>query len=127
VDLDRLLAAAGAAAEASLACGRHRRLVERGVAAGDGERVRREPEGAVLYRAVQAVWGTFVGGVEARERSVPRFCVREVEAFLRCGALARRHDGGGDDEGSADGAPVRAGSETAEASGDVSWGVGAGV
>ena len=29
-----------------------------------------------------------MGGVEARERSAPRFCTREVEAFLRCGVLA---------------------------------------
>jgi len=55
---------------------------------GDGERVRREPEGTVLYRAVQAAWGSFVRGVETVERSVPRFCVREVEGFLRCGVLA---------------------------------------
>jgi hypothetical protein len=50
--------------------------------------VRREPEGTALYRAVQAAWGSFVGGVEANERSVPRFCTREVDAFLRCGVLA---------------------------------------
>ncbi len=50
--------------------------------------MRREPEGTVLYRAVQAAWGSFVGGVEANERSVPRFCTREVDAFMRCGVLA---------------------------------------
>ena len=55
----------------------------------EGGRVRREPEGTVLYRAVQAAWGTFVGSVEAGERSVPRFCLREVEAFLRCGVLSQ--------------------------------------
>ena len=42
-------------------------------------------------------------------------------------ALAGRHDGGGDDEGSADGAALRAGSKAAEAPGDISRGVGAGV
>lgn len=42
----------------------------------------------MLYRAVQAAWGTFVRAVEAGERSVPPFCVREVEAFSRCGILA---------------------------------------
>ena len=55
---------------------------------GDGERVRREPEGTVLYRAVQAGWGAFVRSVEAKDGTVPRFCLREVEAFLRCGVLA---------------------------------------
>ena len=54
----------------------------------EGGRARHEPEGTVLYRAVQAAWGRFVGSVEAGERSVPRFCLREVEAFLRCGVLA---------------------------------------
>ena len=52
------------------------------------QRVRRQPESTVLYQAVQAAWRTFVGAVEAGERTVPRFCRREVEAFLRCGVLA---------------------------------------
>jgi len=38
-----------------------------------------------------------VGRIEAGERAVPRFCVREVGAFLRCGILgygcARVHCG----------------------------------
>ncbi len=55
---------------------------------GDRVRVRREPEGTVLYRAVQAAWVPFVAQVETGERSVPRFCRREVAAFLRCGILA---------------------------------------
>ena len=64
--------------------GRHQRLALK----KDGGRARREPEETILYRAVQAAWGRFVGSVEAGERSVPRFCLREVEAFLRCGVLA---------------------------------------
>jgi len=58
------------------------------VRSGDGGRVRREPEGTVLYRAVQDAWEPFLRTVEAGERSLPRFCVREVAAFLRCGVLA---------------------------------------
>ena len=42
----------------------------------------------MLYRAVQAGWGAFVRSVEAKDGTVPRFCLREVEAFLRCGVLA---------------------------------------
>jgi hypothetical protein len=42
----------------------------------------------VPYRAVQAAWGRFVGSLEAGERSLPWFCLREVVAFLRCGVLA---------------------------------------
>lgn len=42
----------------------------------------------MLYRVVLAEWNTFVQRVEAGERVVPRFCVREVESFLRCGVLA---------------------------------------
>lgn len=37
---------------------------------------------------VQAAWRTFVGTVEAGERTVPRLCWREVEGFLKCGILA---------------------------------------
>jgi hypothetical protein len=36
---------------------------------------------------VQAAWRTFVGTVEAVERTVPRLCRREVEGFLKCGIL----------------------------------------
>jgi hypothetical protein len=53
-----------------------------------GERIRREPERAVLQRAVQAGWAAFVRSVAAKERSVLRFCRREIEAILRCGVLA---------------------------------------
>jgi len=42
----------------------------------------------VLFSVVQAEWNTFAQRVAAGERVVPRFCVREVEAFLRCGILA---------------------------------------
>ncbi|HEX5051697.1 MAG TPA: transposase zinc-binding domain-containing protein [Planctomycetota bacterium] len=64
---------------------------------------RREPEGTVLHRVVQSEWATALARFDAGERHVPRFCVREVEAFLRCGILvhgfaqvwceACRHDG----------------------------------
>jgi len=68
-----------------------------------GERSRREPERTVLHRAVQAGWAAFVRSVAAKERSVPRFCQREIEAFLRCGVpaygVARVHcDGCGADD-----------------------------
>ena len=49
---------------------------------------RREPETTVLYRVVQAEWNTFVQRVAAGERVVPRFCLRELEGFMRCGILA---------------------------------------
>ena len=54
---------------------------------GSRQRRRREPEATVLHRVVLGEWGTFVRRIEAGERSVPRFCVREVESFLRCGIL----------------------------------------
>lgn len=41
----------------------------------------------MLYRLVQSEWGTFVQRAAAGERVVPRFCEREVAAFLRCGIL----------------------------------------
>jgi len=41
----------------------------------------------VLYGVVQAQWHTFVQRVTSGERVVPRFCVREVEGFMRCGIL----------------------------------------
>jgi len=41
----------------------------------------------VLFAAVQAAWNTFVQRAEASGRTVPRFCVREVEGYLRCGVL----------------------------------------
>ncbi|MGK0156045.1 MAG: hypothetical protein ACI9SE_003012 [Neolewinella sp.] len=49
---------------------------------------RRNPEETVLYRAVQSEWATSLTQLEAGDRHVPRFCRREVEAFLRCGILA---------------------------------------
>jgi len=51
-------------------------------------RQRREPETSVLFRVVQAEWNTFMQRVAVGERVVPRFCVREVEGFLRCGVLS---------------------------------------
>lgn len=54
----------------------------------EGERVRRQPEQTVLYRAVQAGWDAFVRRGAAAGRSVPRFCQREDAAFFRCGILA---------------------------------------
>jgi len=41
----------------------------------------------VLFAAVQAAWNTFVQRAAASGRTVPRFCVREVEGYLRCGVL----------------------------------------
>jgi len=52
-----------------------------------GVRKRREPEKTVLFRVVQAEWNTFVQRLAAGERVVPRFCLREVEQFMRCGVL----------------------------------------
>ncbi|MCC7062136.1 MAG: protein kinase, partial [Planctomycetes bacterium] len=53
-----------------------------------GLRKRREPETGVLFAAVREEWNTFVLRAEAGgERSVPRFCRREVEGFVRCGIL----------------------------------------
>ncbi len=52
-----------------------------------GVRQRCEPETTVLYRVVLAEWSTFVQRLEAGERVVPRFCLREVEGFIRCGVL----------------------------------------
>ena len=51
-------------------------------------RQRRKPEESVLYQAVQSCWATSLTQLEAGDRHVPRFCCREVEAFLRCGILA---------------------------------------
>jgi len=48
---------------------------------------RREPETTVLYRVVQEQWETFLQRVAAGERVVPRFSMREVEGFMRCGIL----------------------------------------
>src|SRR5262245_7128524 len=50
------------------------------------QRVRRQPEGTVLYRMVQAEWWTFVQRVEAGERVVPRFCGGRWRGS--CGAAA---------------------------------------
>ena len=49
---------------------------------------RRRPEASALYRAVQVAWATMRAGLAAAGRSLPRSCVREVEAFLRCGIVA---------------------------------------
>ncbi|MFN3244269.1 MAG: transposase [Planctomycetota bacterium] len=48
---------------------------------------RRQPEATTLNQVVRSEWATFVAGVEAGERSVPRFCLREAEGYLRCGML----------------------------------------
>ncbi len=53
-----------------------------------GVRERRTPETTVLYRTVQAHLATFLQGIADRERALPRFCVRELEGFLRCGILS---------------------------------------
>ena len=42
----------------------------------------------MLYRVVQAAWATVKARLDAVGRPMPRFCVREVDAFLRCGMLA---------------------------------------
>ena len=49
---------------------------------------RREPEKTVLYGALQSERRTFCAEGEAGDRSLPRFCHREVEGCLRCGILA---------------------------------------
>ena len=51
-------------------------------------RQRREREGTVLYGVVTSEWATSLARFDAGERNVPRFCRREVEAFLRCDILA---------------------------------------
>jgi hypothetical protein len=54
---------------------------------GDGDRYgRRRPEETVLYRVVRSYWDSFRERVEAIG-SLPRFVVREVEEYLRCGIL----------------------------------------
>lgn len=42
----------------------------------------------MLYRVVQGAWAGVRAGLALRERPLPRFCAREVEAFLRCGIPA---------------------------------------
>ncbi len=42
----------------------------------------------MLYRVVQSQWGTSRELLATGERQVPKFCRREVDAFLRCGILA---------------------------------------
>ena len=49
---------------------------------------RRRPEASALYLAVQGAWASVREGLAAAGRSLPRFCEREVDAFLRCGILA---------------------------------------
>lgn len=39
----------------------------------------------VLYQVVQSVWASVRALPDASERVLPRFCAREVEAYLRCG------------------------------------------
>ena len=42
----------------------------------------------MLFRVALAEWSAFVRRIEAGECEVPRFCMGEVESFLRCGILA---------------------------------------
>ena len=49
---------------------------------------RRRPEESALHRVVSSAWATVRARLEAEDRPLPRFCVREVDAFLRCGILA---------------------------------------
>ncbi|MDI1450973.1 MULTISPECIES: hypothetical protein [unclassified Polyangium] len=54
---------------------------------GDGDRYERHrPEETVLYRVVRSYWDSFRERVEPIG-SLPRFVVREVEEYLRCGIL----------------------------------------
>ena len=52
----------------------------------DGGYERHRPEETVLYRTVAAHWPAFLERAEARG-GLPRFVVREVEEYLRCGLL----------------------------------------
>jgi hypothetical protein len=49
---------------------------------------RRRPQESALHRVVSSAWATVRARFLAADRPPPRFCVREVEAFLRCGILA---------------------------------------
>jgi hypothetical protein len=49
---------------------------------------RRRPEEGVLHEAVRGELASFLAAAQGRERPVPRFVARELEAFLRCGLLA---------------------------------------
>jgi hypothetical protein len=58
-----------------------------GAARGDDGRYRRhQPESTVLYRTVEAHCGSFREQAE-EAGGLPRFVVREVEEYLRCGRL----------------------------------------
>ncbi len=48
---------------------------------------RRRPEDTALYRAVCENLETFLARAEQSGRSVPRFVVRELRAYLKCGLL----------------------------------------
>ena len=55
-------------------------------AEGRGRYERRRPEETVLYRTIRAHWGEFCERAEEAS-GLPRFVVREVEEYLRCGLL----------------------------------------
>ncbi len=55
---------------------------------GAGAWRRRRPEESALYRVVASAWAVVRERLEAGERPLPRFCAREIDAFLRCGVLA---------------------------------------
>ena len=49
---------------------------------------RRQPQGSVLYRTLEAHLGTFLAGTSEREGGgLPSFVTRELRAYLRCGRL----------------------------------------
>ena len=50
---------------------------------------RRQPEDTDLYRIFQDNLETFLERTSTDGRSLPRFVVRELRAFLDCGILAR--------------------------------------
>ena len=58
------------------------------VALGQSRWQRRRPEESALHRVVSSAWTTVRARLEAADRPLPRFSVREVDAFLRCGILA---------------------------------------
>jgi hypothetical protein len=49
---------------------------------------RHRPEDSVLYQTLQAHWGSFVERAD-EQGGLPKFIVREFEAFLDCGILER--------------------------------------
>ena len=67
---------------------RQRETLERGAGGTAGGNAgctygRRRPEDGVLHEAVRGELASFLAAAQARERPVPRFVARELEAFLR--------------------------------------------